>query len=162
MVPLSKSKISSLSQTSFKPSPFRVMPPLSSPIQSTTGDQDDDLEFPNVTREELLARCAKEHNISSQPFERKFIPKIFETQQKEINPVPVKLLKEDEEEHTIRIFQWNILSQSKNHDRLFVTTPTTTQHILNTAVGLDMKMTMHTHPLTTPQMNIYSPQLNIM
>jgi len=90
----------------------KVMPPSSSPLLSPTGDQDDSLEFPNVTREELLTRCVKELNFDSKPFERKFFPKIFETQQKENNPVPVKSLNKDEEEHTIRIFQWNILSQT--------------------------------------------------
>ena len=30
-----------------------------------------------------------------------------------------------------------------------VTTPTTTQHNLNTVVGLNMKMTLHTTPPTT-------------
>jgi len=90
----------------------KVMPPSSSPPLSTTGDQDDDLEFPNVTRQELLTRCVNELNFDSKPFERKFLPEIFESQQNKINPVPVKSLNKDDEENTIRIFQWNILSQT--------------------------------------------------
>ena len=53
---------------------------------------------------------------------------------------------------------------------IFVTTPTTTQHNLNTVVGLDMKMTVQTPPHHPPQklngehqgpqINIYWPQLN--
>jgi len=90
----------------------KVMPLSSSTLLSTSGDQDDDLEFPNVTRGELLTRCVNELNFDSKPFERKFFPEIFESQQKEIDPVTVKSLSKDEEEHTIRIFQWNILSQT--------------------------------------------------
>ena len=69
-------------------------------------DQDDDLDFQRVTRDELLDRCQKELNFSSKPFNRNFshYP----------NNAGLNETKNDEEiEDTIRIFQWNVLSQSK-------------------------------------------------
>jgi len=84
--------------------------PVSSPIVSVSQDQDDDLEFPTVTREELLARCAKELNFNSKPFERNFNSENHDKKDEVTNPV--KLLNKEEEEHTIRVFQWNILSQT--------------------------------------------------
>ena len=48
---------------------------------------------------------------------------------------------------------------------LLVTTPTTTQHNLNTDVGLDTKMTMQTTPPPTPpqklNISLQEPQINI-
>jgi len=85
--------------------------PVLPPIARVSEDQDDDLDFPTVTREELLARCAKELNFDSKPFERNFSSEIFSKKQNEATN-PVKLLDEEEEEHTIRVFQWNILSQT--------------------------------------------------
>ena len=67
-------------------------------------DQDEDLDFPKVTREELLDRCEKELNFSNKQFNRTFSH----------NNAGLNETKNDEEiEDTIRIFQWNVLSQSK-------------------------------------------------
>ena len=69
-------------------------------------DQDDDLDFPRVTREELLDRCEKELNFSNKPFKRTF--------RHYAKNAGLNETKNDEEiEDTIRIFQWNVLSQSK-------------------------------------------------
>ena len=69
-------------------------------------DQDEDLDFPKVTREELLERCEKELNFSNKPFNR--------TVSYNPNIAGLNETKDDEEiEDTIRIFQWNVLSQSK-------------------------------------------------
>ena len=43
----------------------------------------------------------------------------------------------------------NLLSKNIRSKNVFVTTPTTTQHNLNTVVGLDMKMALPTNPPTT-------------
>ena len=67
-------------------------------------DQDEDLDFPKVTREELLDRCEKELNFSNKPFNRTFSHN---------NPGLNETKNDEEIEDTIRIFQWNVLSQSK-------------------------------------------------
>jgi len=63
-------------------------------------DQDDDLEFPRVTREELLGRCETElKHLLTAPLNRKFSRGSNESSE-ERNP------------NLVRIFQWNVLSQT--------------------------------------------------
>jgi hypothetical protein len=79
------------------------------------GDRDDDLDFPRVTRDELLSRCEKELHFSTKPFNRSFSRKTNRDnliEAKQINCY-YQLADEDETPNMIRIFQWNILSQSK-------------------------------------------------
>ena len=41
-------------------------------VESNPDDQDNDLDFPSVTREELLSRCEEELQTMGKPFERNF------------------------------------------------------------------------------------------
>jgi len=95
----------------------KTVGPSLSPAVPLSEDEDECLLFPEETKEELLARCAKELNFNTQPFKRKFhtnpdILALHETQDHGATTTPIKFLNENEEENTIRVLQWNILSQT--------------------------------------------------
>ena len=69
----------------------------------------------------------------------------------------------DAKQRGVKKYFFAQINNTKSTRGHIVTTPTTTQDILNTVVGWDMKMTVHTPPppTTQTQHELHEPQYNI-
>ena len=75
--------------------------------------QDDDLEFPKITVQELLKRCKLQLGDLPRPFERKIRWGPGKNNYQNFLLIKQLLLGQFDSTDTFRIFQWNQLSQSE-------------------------------------------------